>query len=277
MPAPKKLSPGNGPCDYVGAELRTVREQAALTHQQLGDLIGYTGSYIGALERGDRPPTPPVLKAYDKHFKTDGRFLRMTELLKWEPFPGWFHAWLEIEQAAKSLRNFQPLVMPGLLQTQAYASAILRCQRPSASEEEIMGQVDGRMRRQEILSHKTPPHLFAIIDEAVFMRPLGGHLVMAEQCEHLIEMAGRPNITIQVLPLELGMHRGLEGAFVIAELSDDADMVYRDMLGEGQVTDDLSFVSMTREVWESLRDDALNRRASIEMVQKWANTWKSAS
>jgi transcriptional regulator with XRE-family HTH domain len=276
MPSPKKLSPGDSPRDYVGVELRTAREQAGLTHQQLGDLIGYTGSYIGALERADRPPTPPALKAYDKYFKTDGRFSRMTELLKWEPFPGWFHAWLEIEQIARTLRNFQPLVMPGLLQTRAYARTILRCQRPDASSEEIEAQVDGRMRRQEILTRDNAPHLFAIIDEAVFMRPLGGHNVMAEQCEQLIEMAGRSNITVQVLPLELGMHRGLEGAFVIAELPDDPDVVYRDMLGEGQVNDDPAFVSMTREVWESLRDDALNRRASIEVVQKWANTWKNA-
>ena len=100
---------------------------------------------------------------------------------------------------------------------------------------------------------------------------------MAEQLAKLAEMAQRRLVTVKILPLELGAHPGLQGPFVIATLKDDPDMVYRDMLGEGQVIGDPDFVAMVADLWESLNADALPQRASIELVRSWAERWKTAS
>jgi transcriptional regulator with XRE-family HTH domain len=276
MPAPKQLSPGDGPRAYIGHEMRVYRISAGLTEDELGDELGYSGSYIGAMERGERPPTPAVREAYDKHFQTNGTFTRMKDLLAWELFPGWFLVWLDIERIATSLRSCECLVIPGLLQTEASARALLRAHRPEADEEEIESLVAARLERQEILERKGF-HLYVLIDESVLHRPIGSAAAMAEQCDYLVEMAERPNIHVQILPLELGVHSGLAGAFVIAARPDEPPVVYRDMVGEGQVTDDPRFVAEISELWDSLRADALPQRASIELVKSCAERWKSAS
>ena len=276
MPAPKQLSPGDGPRAYIGHEMRVYRVSAGLTEDELGDQLGYSGSYVGAMERGERPPTPAVREAYDKFFNTNGTFTRMKDLLSWELFPGWFLIWIDIERTATALRTAEPLLIPGLFQTEAVARAILRADRPQADDEEIDGLVAARLQRQEILNRKGF-HIYALVDELVFHRPVGGPAVMAEQCEHLAQIAQRPNVTVQILPMDLGSHPGLQGGFVIATLPDHSPVVYRDMVGEGHVTDDPEFVATITELWDSLRADALPQRASIELVKSCAERWKNAS
>lgn len=137
MPSLKKLVPGMGPLAYFGNELRKHREATGQTQAQVGDVVGYTDSYIGMFERGERPPGPALLKALDKHFSTIGIFERMTEILAWEIIPGWFHAWLDIERRARILRSYEPMLIPGLLQTANYARSLIRAYRPGETDETI--------------------------------------------------------------------------------------------------------------------------------------------
>lgn len=130
------------------------------------------------------------------------------------------------------------------------------------------------MERQAILGK--PLNFYVVLDEMVFHRMAGSPDLMVEQCEQLIALIEAKKVTIQVLPLDLGVHAGLQGGFAIAEIRDEPDMVYRDMLGEGQVIDSPDFVAMATEVWDSLRTDSYPQRASIEVIRSWASKWKNA-
>ena len=123
------------------------------------------------------------------------------------------------EQDATALRTFEHSLVPGLLQVPEYARALLST-RMGTSQDETEQLVAARMERQVILDRADPPLLWVVVDEHALRRPVGGRKVMAEQLDHLAEMAQRPSILIEVIPLDVGAHEGVNGAFVIAEFAD---------------------------------------------------------
>src|SRR6185437_606986 len=142
------------------------------------------------------------------------------------------------EAQARRLRSFEPMVVPGLLQTEAYARAILST-RVGSTAEELDEAVAARIGRQRILDREHPPELWVILDEMVLRRPVGGPEIMREQLAHLTQAARRPHIVIQVIPLAAGAHEGMRGgAFVIAEFADSAAVAYQDAASSGQIIED---------------------------------------
>lgn len=172
------------------------------------------------------------------------------------------------------LRGYELGVIPGLAQSEDYISSLLTAGRPTYPEERIEAQVAGRLARQKILG--SGARFLFIIDEAALARPVGGPVVMADQLERLAELAGHRMVTIQVTPLSIGGHPGVEGAFSIATLPDGAQLVYRDSIEEGQVVHKPDTVATIIGLWESIRADALPQRASIELVRSWAEKWKNS-
>ncbi|MEV1241408.1 DUF5753 domain-containing protein [Nonomuraea sp. NPDC050022] len=150
--------------------------------------------------------------------------------------PAWFREWPKIEAEARTLRTWQPLVIPGLLQTREYARAVLRGQ-PGISEDQINETMGARMARQAVFERPTPPLYSALIDEGVLARPIGGPEVMREQLEHLVKLLSHPCITLQVVPMAVVPTIGLLGGFVIAQLPKGADVLYLDSAADGEVTD----------------------------------------
>ncbi|MGH3222214.1 MAG: DUF5753 domain-containing protein [Streptosporangiaceae bacterium] len=158
------------------------------------------------------------------------------------------------------------LVIPGLLQTQAYARAILSSRLDSTSEE-IDEAVAARMERQRILEQDQPPELSAIVDEAALRRPVGGPEVMRGQLAHLT--ARRPTVAIQVIPFTAGAHEGLRGgAFVIADYEEAASIAYQDAASSGQIIEDPGVVGALAHTWDTLRLEALPRAASLALIQE---------
>ncbi|MFI7438126.1 DUF5753 domain-containing protein [Micromonospora haikouensis] len=159
----------------------------------------------------------------------------------------WFRKWAELEQVAVSIRSYQPLLVPGLLQTEAYAQAILDAE--------------------------APPRLVAVIDEVVLRRVVGDRAVMAGQVAHLAALAGREHVQVRVIPAESPWHTGLAGPFVLAGLPDGTELAYIDNQLRGQVVSDPVDVASLGRRWESVTGEALPRRQSIELIREVATTW----
>jgi hypothetical protein len=157
-------------------------------------------------------------------------------------------------------------VVPGLLQTEAYARAILST-RMGATAEELDEAVAARMERQRILDREHPPELWVILDEAVLRRPVGGADVMRGQLARLAEAARRPHIAIQVIPFGAGAHEGLRGgAFVVADFDGAATVAYQDAASSGHIIEDATDVEALAVTWDTLRLDALPRAASVDLI-----------
>jgi hypothetical protein len=146
--------------------------------------------------------------------------------------PNWFETYLGLEQAASVIRTYEPQLVPGLLQTQDYAHAIMRLRRPHVSHGEIERRVALRMARQASLSQLGAPSVWVALDEAALRRPLGNQKLQRAQLLHLIEMVQRPNITLQIVPFGAGGHAAAGGPFTILRFSepDLPDIVYLEHL-----------------------------------------------
>jgi hypothetical protein len=178
---------------------------------------------------------------------------------------GWFERWADIEAAAMVLRNYQPLVVPGLLQTEDYARAILS-KRPGSEEDDLDAQVAARIARQAVLERAK---FWCVLDEGVLHRNIGGSKVMRSQLYRLADLAEHPKVTIQVIP-GANAHAGLLGGFVIADLDGQSPMVYLETAAEGQVTDSPSAVADVALSFDTIRAEALPWASSRDLIRRVA-------
>ncbi|MEV7983942.1 DUF5753 domain-containing protein [Micromonospora sp. NPDC085948] len=184
----------------------------------------------------------------------------------------WFRPWAELEQDAVSIRSYQPLLVPGLLQTEGYARAVLGTGGLLApSEVDLI--VAGRLERQSVLGRDAPLQLVTVIDEVVLRRLVGERAVMSGQLAHLAAVAEWEHVQVRVIPAESPWHTGLAGPFVLGRLPDGTELAYLDNQLRGQVvTDPVDVASLGRR-WESVTGEALPQRLSIELIREVATTW----
>jgi hypothetical protein len=206
-------------------------------------------------------------------FETDGRFERIQRRISRETVVPWFRDWAGIEQEATALRSFEPLCVPGLLQTEGYARAILAGAGLFAADE-IDQQVTARLDRQDLLTRDRPPLLTAVVDESVLRRRIGGPEVMREQLRHLVKLGWTlPRVRIHLVPLSAGAYAGLSGPFVIATSPGREDVIHLEGQLHGQVIDRAEYVTQMIDVWESIRGEALPHQQSLELIAEMAETW----
>jgi transcriptional regulator with XRE-family HTH domain len=272
MPAPSELHPTASPLAFFGAELRKSRQKAGLSQERLAERINFSTSLIGFIERAQRFPSRDFVERCDEAIGLSGELLRLWPLLTREASPPWFHGWLDVEQEAQSLRTWQPLVVPGLLQTEEYARAVVRGE-PCITEDQIEKKVEARIERQAILARSTPPVLWVVLDEVVLLRPIGGKDVMRRQLERLLEAVESPRISIQVVPLMLGATTGVSGGFVIAQLSGGADTVYIESATHGHVTSRAEDVEAIHNRYDTIRTEAHPQHLSIDLIREATKTW----
>ena len=274
----RNLGSAVSPLRVFGATLRHYRTRAGMSQEQLGGRLYCSDDLIGKIENGQRAPTEQFTAACEAiaELRTDGALTELRELLKdylkERAFPGWFYDWPGNEANAKTLRTFELVAVPGLLQTEEYARAMLRTQ-VMASDDETDERVAARMDRQVILARDKPPMLWVLLDEGVLRRPVGGNGVMGEQIRHLIESAGRPNIVIQIIPAGVGAHQGMSGNFIIAEFDDSRPVAYQDTAARGQIIEDADDIGAISLLWDTLKSEALPRSASLELLEEVAKTW----
>jgi hypothetical protein len=184
------------------------------------------------------------------------------------PLPPWFEGWPGFEAQAVALRTYEPLLVPGLLQTEGYARAVLRGAQADAGDDEIEQQVAARLQRQDILSREDPPRLWAVLDEGVLHRSIGGPKIMHDQLVHLAQVADRPKVSVEVIPFDAGERTGLLGAFMIADQDGAGSILYLDTATTGQMVDAAPAVCDAGLIFDTLRGEALPRVASKDLIVK---------
>jgi transcriptional regulator with XRE-family HTH domain len=273
VPLIRELDPTAGPLDFFGAEVRRWRTAAGLSQEQLGQKVGYSGALVGKVETADRAPSQDFAQHCDQALPdAGGLFLRIYQLARrWDGgYPSWFTEWVEAERRAISLHTWEPLLIPGLLQTRDYAKALFKAWRSADSEDELDRLVSARIERQAIFERPKPPSLWAVIDEGVLTRCIGSVQAMHDQLVHLVAASDRFKITIQVIPADVGAHVGLLGAFAIAGFESAPSIVYMESPDVGHTTEKSSVVAKVSETFDMLRAEALPRAASRDLIRKMA-------
>jgi transcriptional regulator with XRE-family HTH domain len=278
MPLVRELDPGASPLAFFGAELRRARSAAGLSQEQLGQRVGYSAAQVGKVETGERAPSQDFAKRCDQALPgADGLFVRIHALTqRWDGgYPSWFAEWVEAERRAASLCCWEPMLVPGLVQTADYARALFEAWRTADSADELDQLVRVRLERQSIFERPDPPSLWVIVDEGVLRRRVGSEKIIHDQLIHLADMADRPKVTVQVVPAEVGAHVGLLGAFAIASV-DAASTVYLEGPNQGQITETPSMVATVSATFDTLRAEALPRGPSRDLIRRVAEEqWTS--
>ena len=250
----------------LGGHLRRLREEADITTEHAASAIRGSHSKISRMEHGrvgfKERDIADLLSLYGV---TDGDEREaLIELAREANTPGWWQGyadilphWVEpyfgLEAAASVIRNYELQFVPGLLQTEGYAQALIRLGN-ATTEEDVIRRAEARISRQDILRRETPPRVWAVVDEGVLCRPIGGMTVLREQLKHLLDMCDHPAVTLQVLPLQVASHPALGGPFTILRFSepDLRDVVYIEQLTSALYLDKAAEVDSYLEVMEQL-------------------------
>lgn len=240
---------------YVALELRRLRDAVGFKREQVAERLRCAVSHISHLETMRNLPKAAELEVLLDFYGAAERtaaFLDLVDAARkgrdwWLPFKGaapeWFDLYLGMESSAVQIDSYDSMVVPGLFQTPAYAKAIIRAGEPEPPDAEVARRIELRMARQDVLTRQpNPPSVWSVLDESVLYRPAGEPQVLAEQLEHLVKLIDLPTLTIQVLPLEVGVHAGIEGTFMIltfpAELQGDPGVVLTEARAKGTYYED---------------------------------------
>lgn len=187
--------------------------------------------------------------------------------------PPWLREWIEFEREARLLRWFEPALIPGLLQTEAYARAVLGWGGLMPADE-VEQRAESRIERQAILTGPRPPQFFAMIDEAALRRCVGSSAVMVEQSRHLAELAERPHVHIQAVPLSAGAHAGLAGGFILAK-GPSGGVAHLDDPLQARVVSKPEDIDTLEAKWEAIRAVALPTPLTLALITEVATTWQT--
>lgn len=270
----------------LASELRRLREAADLTIDEVGEKLECSASKVSRIETGHVGVTPRDARDMLELYGLIGDEREaLVQLAREARKPGWWHAYKEVftgtfvglEADASSLRAFQALLVPGLLQTETYARAVIRAMRPDADETDIEKRVAARTARQQLLSDPNPPAYWAVIDEAVLHRTVGGADVMAKQAQRLLHLGQLPHVTIQVVPFTAGAHPGMEGPFLILGFPEqaDPDVVYVDSTSGGFFLELPPDVRRYSLMFDHLRAAALKPDDSLALVAEAAERYSA--
>lgn len=259
--------PSSSPVAFFAGEVKRLRAIAGMTQEALARATIYSPATIAAIETCRLLPSKDFAEQADKALNSDGHLERLQALVEQSSVIPWFRDLVETERKAVSIQTYESYIVPGLLQTEAYARHAVSAIRPRLPDADIERAVILRMTRQEILSQNDPPRLWAIIDESVLRRRVGSAAVMREQCEHLLRASQMPHVTIQVIPDTQGAACAYGQQFMVLTFARQHPMAYlEDMRSARYVreTDEVGAYSMT---FDYLRSSAVDDEQSAEMVR----------
>ncbi|MFD3932869.1 Scr1 family TA system antitoxin-like transcriptional regulator [Streptomyces sp. NPDC058614] len=273
MAGPKDLDPSSSPRALLGAELRHAREKAGLSQEELGQRLFVSGSFVGQLEAGTRRMLPDYARMLDEVLGTGDFFTRNCGAAAKSKYPEHFAEAAEAEALATAIRQYAPMLIPGLLQTPAYARAVNRAFAPTAPEETIEEWVEDRMARTHLLDDPTKPLLWAVLDEAALRRETGGRAVMAEALRHVADLARRNRVIVQVLPFSAGAHTAMQGALKLMDFEDAPPLIYFEGVRTGRLEDDPATVAQLRLTFELLAASAFSPEKSLALIESLAQDY----
>ena len=275
----------------LGAKLRELREEKNLTAEDVAQRLLVSQSKISRLENGRRSISQrdvrDLCNVYDV---TDEKLIdALMAMARESRQRGWWHAfgdvpysvYIGLEAEAVSVRNYESLFIPGMLQTREYARAVVAGIQPEAAPAQLEKRTEIRMMRQGLIQEgrdggdRQPLRLWAVVDEAALHREVGNPQIMREQLEHLIELSSQPHITVQVLPYTAGAHPGMSGTFSILEFEDaaDATVVYLEGVTSDLYLEKEADVKTYSTMYEHLRAQALDPALTRELIDRIAKMY----
>ncbi|WP_030953073.1 helix-turn-helix domain-containing protein [Streptomyces sp. NRRL S-481] len=253
----------------VGALLAVFREAAGYTQKSLGERFVVGEQQIASIEQGRRPLKPDLAEQLDKLLETKGALVAALEHMpEVDLVPLWAEEFLDREREAIAISWYESQVIPGLLQTEAYARAVFRSRVPVYDEDQIEQLVTARIERREILHRKVPPTVSFVVWEAALRDRLGGRKVCVEQLRHLREYAELPGLTFQVLPLGRTSHAGLDGPFILLETPEHQRLAYTETHRGSQLIADPNEVAILNQKYAMLRTQALTTEDSRDLLDR---------
>ena len=268
--------PYSSPLAFFRAELKRLRQRAGSTQADVAEQTNYALATVSAYETGTRIPSADFAERADRLFGTDGDLARLQQLVERVSVRPWFRDRVDVERKAREIHEYESYQVPGLLQTSDYARAIVSSVRPVLPDDAIERAVALRMTRQQILEpdedapldQDNALRMWAIIDESALNRVVGGPEIMRAQREHLLIIAQRPNVTIQIIPDAEGATCAFGRAFaVLVSRSSNSSVVYFEDVGTARYISDRDEVSRYALIFDYLRSYALNDTQSIEVIK----------
>ncbi|MCQ8188501.1 helix-turn-helix domain-containing protein [Streptomyces rugosispiralis] len=265
----------------LGMRLRDLREKAGVSYDVAARALHVNQTTVRRMEKAEvglkLPYVEKLLQTYGADQQEIDSFLALAEEANrpgwWHRFrdvlPDWFSLYVSLEGAASRIRAYEPHFIPGLLQTEDYARALLSIGFPHGSDRELERRVALRMERQELLSRPDGPHLWVVMDETVLRLSIGGPPVMRAQIDHLIEAVQRPNITLQVVPFSAGPHPGMGGPFQLFrfQIPELPDIVYAEGLTGAGYLDQRSDVVAYLEALDRMGTQATPARRTENFLR----------
>ena len=262
----------------VAAELRRLRENAAMSGAEVALRLGMSPSKVSRLETGNSGLQVEDVAALLGLYQVPAtRREELIDLVRRGEERGWWQRqgaglpqlWrslMDFEATATRIQNFEPLVVPGLLQTAEYCRATIRGADATLSEAELDNLVASRMARQALLTRAAAPQFLAVLDEGALHRPVGGPGVLRRQLQHLVSVAERPNVTLRVVPLAAGAHAGLRGPFIILEFDGEASLVFVENHRTGLFLEDEADLAGYRLALGNILNAALAPPATVDLL-----------
>ncbi|MBO4208742.1 helix-turn-helix domain-containing protein [Micromonospora echinofusca] len=274
------MAPKTARARRLGIALRQAREAAGYTLESAADEINSTRSTLSRYENAQTLVSPATVRALLTLYGVGGDELAATvQLAKDARKPGWWVSYsyvldrrtidfIALEAEATAISNFEPSVVPGMLQTADYIRGVMRGGPHTLGDEEVEQRVQARLDRQQRLTADEPPIFDAIIDEGALLRPVGDASAMDAQLAHLLKMADLPNITVQVIPLAAGYHRGTRGSLHILEFADPEDPIIASVetVAGQMIIDRPGELRVCAKIMEHLRAVALSPSASRDQI-----------
>lgn len=264
--------------DFFGKQLKRRREAAGLTQERLGEMVICSAGYISQFEQAVRKPQLDHSKRIDDALKTGGYFEEMWhDLINTSPYAHYFSDAAELEPLAESICDYEPVLVPGLLQTEAYARAVFRAAQPLLPDEKIDERVANRLVRARVLKPAeghTPPRYWSILDESVLRRPAGGPAVMAEQLAHIAQGVRERRALVQILLHSAGAHALMEGSIRLMTFVDAPPVVYLESPHIAQLLDDPAIIARHQMSYDLVRASALSPEESLSLIEAAAEEYR---
>lgn len=252
-----------------GKLVKLFRDKAGLTQEELAEAVGYSSNQVASIEQGRRPAKPPFTAAAEVTLSAGGALAVLQEDVDLARLPLFFRNFAAIELEALSFFWYGGYVVPGMLQTEEYARALLTAHFPPLDTETIDEWLAARLDRQKLLNREKPPLVAVfVIEEVVLRRPVGGPGVMKRQLQQLLERAEARNIQIQVMPTTFGAHPGLNGSMVLVETAEHRKVAYIEAQDIGVVICEADQVSKFWLRYGMLRSQALNIEESARLIER---------
>jgi transcriptional regulator with XRE-family HTH domain len=263
MGVAESIDPNDSLWAWMAHDVRFYRTKRNQTLVQVAKAIKRTKAWVSNVEAGRRRLSDEDAELLDTFWETEGHFGRLLTFARSLHDPDWFNQHVEYEAKATMLKIYESLVVPGLLQNEDYARALLR----EGGAEDIEKLVVTRMARQKTLARPKPPLLWVLLDQGVLERPIGGPQVMWKQLARLLEVSELPNVRVRVVPRSAGAHDGLDGSFKIMS-ADLGDIAYVEAPNGGRLVPDASEVRAFGIRYDRIGAKALPVDSSRDLIKQ---------